>query len=119
MANRGRIIKGIGGFYSVLLDGGETVVCKARGRFRNEGILNPKVKDVEPKTLLYQVPGGMLSNLISQISCHYHFLCSKFFLRAVKLLPCSCLVRHLNTCKRSGAGYLKRAGGYNFTVLDT
>ena len=61
----------------------------------------------------------ILSNLISQISCHYHFLCSKFFLRAVKLLPCSCLVRHLNTCKRSGAGYLKRAGGYNFTVLDT
>jgi oxaloacetate decarboxylase alpha subunit len=39
-----------------------------RDRFRNEGILNPKVKDVEPKTLLYQVPGGMLSNLLSQLT---------------------------------------------------
>jgi oxaloacetate decarboxylase alpha subunit len=25
------------------------------------------VKDVEPKTLIYQVPGGMLSNLLSQL----------------------------------------------------
>ena len=39
-----------------------------RDRFRNEGKLNPKVKDVEPKTLLYKVPGGMLSNLLSQLS---------------------------------------------------
>ena len=45
MANRGRIIKGIGGFYSVLLDSGETVVCKARGRFRNEG-MTPMVGDL-------------------------------------------------------------------------
>ena len=45
MPNRGRIIKGIGGFYSVLLDGGETVVCKARGRFRNEG-MTPMVGDL-------------------------------------------------------------------------
>ena len=33
-----------------------------------EGRLNPKVKDVEPKTLLYKVPGGMLSNLLSQLT---------------------------------------------------
>ncbi|EOT38325.1 oxaloacetate decarboxylase subunit alpha [Enterococcus dispar] len=39
-----------------------------RDRFRNEGKLNPKVKDVEPKTLLYKVPGGMLSNLLSQLN---------------------------------------------------
>ena len=45
MGMRGRIIKGIGGFYSVLLDDGETVVCKARGRFRNEG-MTPMVGDL-------------------------------------------------------------------------
>lgn len=39
-----------------------------RDRFREEGILNPKVKDIEPKTLIYQVPGGMLSNLLSQLT---------------------------------------------------
>lgn len=39
-----------------------------RDRFRDEGILNPKVKDIEPKTLIYQVPGGMLSNLLSQLT---------------------------------------------------
>lgn len=39
-----------------------------RDRFREEGILNPKVKDTEPKTLIYQVPGGMLSNLLSQLT---------------------------------------------------
>jgi oxaloacetate decarboxylase alpha subunit len=36
-------------------------------KYRSEGILNPKVMDVEPKTLSYQVPGGMLSNLLSQL----------------------------------------------------
>jgi oxaloacetate decarboxylase alpha subunit len=30
-----------------------------RDRFRKEGRLNPKVKDVEPKTLLYKVPGAL------------------------------------------------------------
>ncbi|MGM0213674.1 oxaloacetate decarboxylase subunit alpha [Enterococcus sp. AZ109] len=39
-----------------------------RDRFREEGILNPKIKDIEPKTLIYQVPGGMLSNLLSQLT---------------------------------------------------
>lgn len=32
-----------------------------------EGILDPKVLNVDTKTLIYQVPGGMLSNLISQL----------------------------------------------------
>ncbi|MCR5283671.1 MAG: oxaloacetate decarboxylase subunit alpha [Lachnospiraceae bacterium] len=39
--------------------------------FRDEclenGLLNPKVMGVNIKTLLYQVPGGMLSNLVSQL----------------------------------------------------
>lgn len=39
-----------------------------RDRFREEELLNPKVKDIEPKTLIYQVPGGMLSNLLSQLT---------------------------------------------------
>ena len=41
---QGRIIKGIGGFYNVLLEGGTIVTCKARGRFRNEGV-TPMVGD--------------------------------------------------------------------------
>src|SRR5690606_36040338 len=36
--------------------------------FRKDGILNPKVMDVVPDTLTYQVPGGMLSNLLSQLT---------------------------------------------------
>ena len=32
------------------------------------GLLNPKVLGVNIKTLLYQVPGGMLSNMVSQLS---------------------------------------------------
>ncbi len=36
-------------------------------RLQAEGILNPKVLRVDPNTLLYQVPGGMLSNLLSQL----------------------------------------------------
>jgi oxaloacetate decarboxylase alpha subunit len=41
---------------------------KVRERFRKEGRLNPKVKDTDPKALIYQVPGGMLSNLLSQLA---------------------------------------------------
>ena len=33
----------------------------------DSGLMNPKVLGVNIKTLLYQVPGGMLSNLISQL----------------------------------------------------
>ena len=39
-----------------------------RERFKAEGGLNPKVMEVEPKALLYKVPGGMLSNLISNLA---------------------------------------------------
>ena len=31
------------------------------------GLLNPKVLGVDIKTLMYQVPGGMLSNMVSQL----------------------------------------------------
>lgn len=40
---------------------------KVRDHYRSEGILNAKVKDTDPKALIYQVPGGMLSNLLSQL----------------------------------------------------
>ena len=36
-------------------------------RLQDAGILDPKVLRVDTNTLLYQVPGGMLSNLISQL----------------------------------------------------
>ena len=36
-------------------------------RLKAEGSLDPKVLNVDSNTLLYQVPGGMLSNLISQL----------------------------------------------------
>ena len=36
-------------------------------KLQDEGILNPKVLRVDPNTLRYQVPGGMLSNLLSQL----------------------------------------------------
>ena len=36
-------------------------------KLQAEGTLNPKVLKVDTNTLLYQVPGGMLSNLISQL----------------------------------------------------
>ena len=36
-------------------------------KMKAQGILDPKVLNVDTKTLLYQVPGGMLSNLLSQL----------------------------------------------------
>ncbi|MBN9648676.1 oxaloacetate decarboxylase subunit alpha [Terrisporobacter sp.] len=38
-----------------------------RDKYMEEGILNPKVLLTDPQTLKYQVPGGMLSNLLSQM----------------------------------------------------
>ena len=34
---------------------------------QEEGLLNPKVLQLDPNTLFYQVPGGMLSNLMIQL----------------------------------------------------
>lgn len=36
-------------------------------RLKADGILDPKVLSVDTKTLIYQVPGGMLSNMINQL----------------------------------------------------
>lgn len=36
-------------------------------RLEDDGILNPKVRGIDIKTLIYQVPGGMLSNLMNQL----------------------------------------------------
>lgn len=38
-----------------------------REEYLKSGLLNPKVLMVDINTLLYQVPGGMLSNLVSQL----------------------------------------------------
>lgn len=38
-----------------------------RDKYIENGLLNPKVMGVNIKTLLYQVPGGMLSNLVNQL----------------------------------------------------
>ncbi|MBQ3762621.1 MAG: oxaloacetate decarboxylase subunit alpha [Clostridia bacterium] len=40
---------------------------KVADKLKAEGILDPKVLNVNVKTLQYQVPGGMLSNLIKQL----------------------------------------------------
>ena len=40
---------------------------KVAQRLQDDGYLDPKVLRVDTNTLLYQVPGGMLSNLISQL----------------------------------------------------
>lgn len=40
---------------------------KIADKLKNEGILDPKVLSVDTKALIYQVPGGMLSNLLSQL----------------------------------------------------
>lgn len=42
---RGRILKGVGSFYTVLCEDGSRETCKARGRFRNEGV-TPMVGDL-------------------------------------------------------------------------
>ena len=40
---------------------------KIAEKLKEQGSLDPKVLNVDTNTLLYQVPGGMLSNLISQL----------------------------------------------------
>ena len=40
---------------------------KVADRLKADGFLDPKVLSVDINTLLYQVPGGMLSNLLSQL----------------------------------------------------
>lgn len=41
---------------------------KVRDRFLKEGLINPLVMGVDIEALWYQIPGGMLSNLVSQLT---------------------------------------------------
>lgn len=41
--------------------------AKLRDQYLESGLLDPKMLGVDANTLLYQVPGGMLSNLVSQL----------------------------------------------------
>ena len=40
---------------------------KVKAKYLENGLLNPKALSVNPNILTYQVPGGMLSNLMSQL----------------------------------------------------
>ncbi len=40
---------------------------KVAAQLEREGSLNPKVRQIDINTLIYQVPGGMLSNLMNQL----------------------------------------------------
>ena len=40
---------------------------KVAAQLEKEGSLNPKVRSIDINTLIYQVPGGMLSNLMNQL----------------------------------------------------
>jgi oxaloacetate decarboxylase alpha subunit len=44
-----------------------THFTKVAQRLEKEGVLNPKVRKIDINTLIYQVPGGMLSNLMNQL----------------------------------------------------
>ncbi len=45
-----------------------THAAKLRDKYIENGLLVPKLLGVDANTLLYQVPGGMLSNLVSQLA---------------------------------------------------
>ncbi|MBR3267978.1 MAG: oxaloacetate decarboxylase subunit alpha [Oscillospiraceae bacterium] len=44
-----------------------TYFMTLREKYIKEGLLDPKMLAADAKTLIYQVPGGMLSNLLSQL----------------------------------------------------
>lgn len=49
------------------LDKASKMFDALREKYLKEGLLDPKVLKVDVNALLYQVPGGMLSNLVSQL----------------------------------------------------
>ena len=49
------------------LDKPSKMVEKLREKYISEGLLDPKLLKVDVNALIYQVPGGMLSNLVSQL----------------------------------------------------
>ncbi len=50
------------------LNKAESLLTKIKDKYLANGLLNPKSLSVNPNILKYQVPGGMLSNLIKQLS---------------------------------------------------
>ena len=50
-----------------MLDKAASKMVKVREKYLNNGLLNPKVLSVNANIIKYQVPGGMLSNLINQL----------------------------------------------------
>ena len=50
-----------------LLDKATSKLATVKAKYLENGMLNPKVLSCNPNILKYQVPGGMLSNLISQL----------------------------------------------------
>lgn len=50
------------------LDEAATILQKIKDKYLKNNVLNPKALSVNPNILKYQVPGGMLSNLMSQLT---------------------------------------------------
>ncbi|MBP3301149.1 MAG: oxaloacetate decarboxylase subunit alpha [Clostridia bacterium] len=50
-----------------VLNDAAKIFAPLREKYLKSGLLNPKVMGVDVNGLLYQVPGGMLSNLVSQL----------------------------------------------------
>ncbi len=55
------------GLDSKVLNECEPLMEKTKQKYLANGMLNPKALSVNPNILTYQVPGGMLSNLMSQL----------------------------------------------------
>ena len=49
------------------LNEASAIMMPVKQKYLDNGLLNPKVLSVNPNILKYQVPGGMLSNLINQL----------------------------------------------------
>lgn len=50
-----------------MLDKASAQLTKIKDKYLSNGLLNPKALSVNPNILKYQVPGGMLSNLMNQL----------------------------------------------------
>lgn len=50
-----------------LLNLASELATKVKDKYLNNGLLNPKALSINPNILKYQVPGGMLSNLMAQL----------------------------------------------------
>jgi len=50
-----------------MLNKAAEIMMPVKAKYLANGLLNPKVLSVNPNILKYQVPGGMLSNLINQL----------------------------------------------------